>query len=282
MMVSLPAKWARKYGLQKGQELDLEEDGPRLVLEAEGKRETESLRLKIDDPKKFMTRTIQVPFREGYDELTVEFSDVRVVKELEKTLEKLLGFEIVDQTANSCTMKSFAVMEEQDIDKLIRRLFRLILTMADDSAAALSKGETSKLRSISDIERTVERFAQFTMRLINKNMGAKPRETTFQFITVWSLEQISDNFARFCNSAAEPKMHIKKETANIYRKIVGFYRGLYEVYYKRDPESIMALRSQIPKLRKECQSLMNSSEAEPIACMLLILENTVELSYMLV
>ncbi|MBU0461639.1 MAG: hypothetical protein KJ574_03565 [Nanoarchaeota archaeon] len=282
LMVSLPAKWVKQYGMKKGNDIDMTEEGPRLILQAEGRAEPEKLKIHIKDVKKFPDRMINVPFRQGYDELIVEFDDAKAMPEIEKKVDKLLGFEIVDQKEKSCTIKSFAIMEEHDFEQLLRRTFLLVLNMARDSADALNKGELDRLRAIGDIERTVEKFAQFSMRMINKNNALKSKEATFQFATIWMIEQASDNFAAFCNIVGDNKMKLKKETIALYRQIVKLYDDFYNLYYKRNIDESVRLKEQIRRLRKEAFSLIDKQDGEPINYLINILDRLNELSYLFV
>lgn len=281
-LVSLPKTWINEHNVKKGDEVEVTAEGSKVIVQPNSATLTEALNIKIKDSKNFPDRTINVPFRQGYDKLTFEFNDPTAMEKIEHSVERLLGFEIVDQRSNSCTIKSFTTVEDQDFEKLLKRIFFLILNMAKDSADALEKHEIKTLRSIGDIERTVEKFSQFSMRLVNKDNSRKPRELTFQFATAWTLEQISDSFAAFCNTVTDKNLKLSPSVIKTYRAIVNLFEDFNKVYYNRDYEKMMKVRAQMTKLKKECYALVGKTDGKVAISMVTIVERLVELGLLFI
>ncbi|MCG2718692.1 MAG: AbrB/MazE/SpoVT family DNA-binding domain-containing protein, partial [Nanoarchaeota archaeon] len=96
MVVSLPSPWIKKYGLKKGEEIDLEEKGKNILIKIDSKKENMGKEILIDIPTEdlFFERSLHVWYRRGYNQITVIFEDKDVLRKIRKSVKKLLGFEI--------------------------------------------------------------------------------------------------------------------------------------------------------------------------------------------
>ena len=89
-MISLPRKWAKKYGLKKGDEVELSERGKELLLSTEKAIEEEATTtVKIEDAAKFMGRLVHAPYRFGYNEVEIKYSDPSAVPKIQEYLDQL-------------------------------------------------------------------------------------------------------------------------------------------------------------------------------------------------
>ena len=55
-VVSLPTSWAREWDVKKGEELELIEDGPRLILSTEKSRQSKKGLIDLSKSKKSLSR----------------------------------------------------------------------------------------------------------------------------------------------------------------------------------------------------------------------------------
>jgi phosphate uptake regulator len=154
----------------------------------------------------------------------------------------LMGFEIIDQGAAHCRIGLVSAESEQSFENVLRRCFLLIKTMAEESCEALQNREFSKMRSIGDMERSVHRYCDFTMRIINRAwMKPKPEITrTYWIITI--LKEISDLLAETCNYMHEKNPKASKEISGMYRKTMSLISRLNDVYYKPKPEALIVFK----------------------------------------
>src|SRR3990167_8185350 len=87
LMVSLPSKWAKKYNLKKGDEINIEELDNNLVLSKEsvsGKRRT-SINL-TNHTESAIRTAITNTYRAGYDLVTVQFGTEHQYRALLNTM----------------------------------------------------------------------------------------------------------------------------------------------------------------------------------------------------
>ena len=219
LMVSLPAKWARQFSLGKGSEVDVSEEDSALVITA-GKAKGKKVK-ELDIKKgEFMRRLLYIPYREGYDEIRIRFEDPKAMKEIEATVDMIMGFEILDQKPNQCRIGSVSTETEQSFESVLRRCFLLIKSMANESYDALSRKEFEKMRPIGDMERSVHRYCDFTMRIINKAWMKPKPEITRAYWIITIIKEISDLLADSCNYMHDKKPAVSRQFLELYRKTV--------------------------------------------------------------
>ena len=126
LMVSLPSKWVKQFNVEKGDEIDIEEDSNRLILSV-GKT-SQSKRIEIDVSKNpsLTRRFLMDAYRSGFDEVRLNFLDLKELKLIQDTAsEILLGFEIVEQSKNNCVLRNVTKESEEEFDNVLRRIFQV-------------------------------------------------------------------------------------------------------------------------------------------------------------
>ena len=114
--VVLPITWIRKRNLENGGDVDIEERDSVLVISTEGKHLSKSTSLIIEKQTfKFYRSIIGGLYRGGYDEIHVSFTDSSLLPEIQKAIDLLPGFEILDITSKSCVIKSTSTPVDLDV-----------------------------------------------------------------------------------------------------------------------------------------------------------------------
>ena len=129
-LVSLPRKWAIKNNIKKGDEIDVIEDGDKIIVSANDVKKSEKVKLDINNYKLFVLRAVASLYKSGYDEVELKFDDFKLVKDLPQQINELLpGFEVLDQTTNSLLIKSVATEDNAEFDSALRRIFIVTVAM---------------------------------------------------------------------------------------------------------------------------------------------------------
>lgn len=284
MMVSLPSKWIKDQRLKKGDEIEIAESDSSLVITTSGKGELFLKKeIKIPGPAQYMNRLIEVPYIQGYDEIIIHFENAKVMDLIVKEAEKLLGMEVVSQTAASCTLKNVAEAMEQEFENILRRLFLLIKSMAEDSYKAAKEKDYEKLKNIADLERMCNKYALFCLRMLNKYGYKSQKEEKFLFYTIAILEQLADHYAYICKHIAETKEKIAPETLHFFKDITILTGQYYQCFYKRDLKDILSMKEHIDNLHKKEKTLLELKKNTYLLHYLeYILEKITHLSHFLV
>ena len=124
-LISLPRKWAQKYDIKKGDELEVEEQGNKIVVGTEKDFKIEKVELDISDLEPMILRCIVALYRRGVDEIRVTFNKPELIESIQKVIGKeAVGYEIIEQGNNYCVIKHVSG-ELEDFEPILRRTFLL-------------------------------------------------------------------------------------------------------------------------------------------------------------
>jgi phosphate uptake regulator len=192
LTVSLPSKWAQKYDLKQGDELDVEEEGAVLKIASKSIPKGKTLQITIDAPEKYMDRLVYGPYLKGYDEITYRYTSVTVYSKILAAVKNTLGFEVIESDEKKCVIKELSNLSEENFLKLISRLFSINKTMANSLQESLKNG-LKQIEDLIEIEYSCDKLTLYCRRIINKNIASgKTEENTALYHIACLLEQTGD------------------------------------------------------------------------------------------
>lgn len=282
MMVSLPSTWVKEQRLKKGDEVEISEaDGGLMISSKKGELALKK-EVYIPTPNEYKNRLIDVPYMQGYDEIVVRFDDAAVMELIIKETERLLGVEVVSQTETSCTIKNVAEALEQEFETILRRLFLLVKSMAEDSLAAAKAKDYQRLKNVGDLEKMCHKYALFCMRIMNKYGYKDSKIAHFVFYTAYALEQISDHYEDICLHIIEKKEKIDPKTLAFFKDIVILTDLYYQAFYKKEWKTVLEMDEQRKKAQQKEKTLLEAKKNMFLVHQLaFILEKLTHLSYFL-
>lgn len=264
MLVSLPSTWVKKYGLKKGEEIDIEEKGKNLIIRIEANKEKEGQEVTIYIPTEdlFMERSLHVWYRAGYDKINVTFDDKNVLRKIRLSVKKLLGFSMINETEKSCTIKSVATGLEEEFDNILRRVFLSLLTIAKESQENIESQNYKNLKDVLVAEENNNIQCWFCERILNKRGYKESEKTSSIYCTVWTLEQIADEYKGIANLFIDlnTKQKVNKKTLEIYSMTNKSLETIYNLFYKRTLKDLKQHKTEHEGLKKE--TLVYFSKAE--------------------
>jgi phosphate uptake regulator len=253
LMVSLPRPWAKKYGIKKGDEVDLQEHGKNLTIATSEPISKDKKEVVIDASEKFLGRYVQGPYKLGYDELIIKFESPDVLIEIQRYLDQTMGFEIVDQKPNQVKIQMVAKEMETEFDRVLRRLFLMTI----DTTKEMIQADNKKLKNLAEMEKMNNKLCNFCERLLNKHQYYDVNKTSQMYCVVWSLEQIGDDLRDLCKLLIRSKNKPKELLEEVSLMIELFYK----LFYKETRENKLALKEHLYKIKdlveKEKPSQLN-------------------------
>ena len=169
LMVSLPSKWARKYHVKKGDEINIIEKKDRLILCREAVTEYRKKELNIDELGEFRKNYISHLYQSGFDEVEIRFNDIKTYEKIKDRVDNLLGFEVIEQSESRCIIKNIVSGLEEEFDNILRKIFLMLVDMIDSTYDAIKNKEYDRLNEIKDLEKMNNKFTDFCIRMLNKN-----------------------------------------------------------------------------------------------------------------
>lgn len=167
MMVSLPAKWVKKNGLEKGDEVDIDEIGNAIMVRnsaKESKRETE---ISLGSLTESSVRTILTnTYRLGYDYIKINFKDKKILSMIDSVIKtQLIGFEIIKKADTYCEIENITEPAKDQFDNIFSKVFLNIDELFEIAEKMLMGGKADFL----DTEQKIKQFDNFCRRVISKS-----------------------------------------------------------------------------------------------------------------
>tara|TARA_Y100000310_G_scaffold287358_1_gene312192 strand:+ start:3650 stop:4558 length:909 start_codon:yes stop_codon:yes gene_type:complete len=265
LVVSLPSAWARKYHVKKGDGVNVVERGKELHIGSQGVKEEGTVKLELNGDAAFIKRRVSVAYKRGFDTLEVSFSDEKTIRLVQEELQGLIGFEITHHGRHSATIKNVAETLDSEFDTMLRRVFLMLLELAEGSFSAIEAREYGKLGEIKLGEDTNDRFTSLCKRILNKKGFSEPKTGNLLYCIVWELEKIADGYEQICEVLEGKKKYgLKRETLDLYRDVNQFLRLFYELYYDFSEKKGSAFSAQYKELDRKGKVLLKGVEGDEV------------------
>jgi phosphate uptake regulator len=249
-LVSLPRKWALKYGIKKGDEVEVEEQDSKILISTEKGHVTQKVELDIDNLDPMVLRYVVALYKKGVDEIDITFDKPAKIRIVQEAIGKeAVGYEITDQRQNSCTIKHVSG-ELEEFDPILKRTFLLLVSMADQTYNALKEGNLEELKNAAYMEEANNRFTTTCRRLLNKKGDNKNRKIGPMYYIIEELEKIADQYKYLCMYFYEKKevnVKFSKEALGLLEKANDMLKEFSDLFYKYKVEEVV----RMGKLRKE-------------------------------
>lgn len=280
-MISLPRTWAKKFRIMKGDELEISERGKELILSTPKAIESEETAvIEIKDSQKFMGRLIFAPYRFGYNSIEIKYSDPAVALKIQKFLEQLLGFEIIQQGHNFMKIEMVAKELEGEFEKMLRRILYMTAEMAKELSKAAKENNNNKFKDIASMEIMSNKLTNFCERLLNKHGYTEVGKTSFMYCTVWTMEQIADDVRAISLDLAD-KNNISPNIIHFLEMLAKHTDNFTKIFYKNTSEDLWKFRQNQDEILKKLNKTDSQSEFRTIANIKSIIDKLKHLSLFL-
>lgn len=261
-LISLPRKWSVKYGIKKGDELEIEENGNSLQINTNKEFRVEKVELNISDLEPMILRYVVALYKRGVDEIKVTFDKPELIESIQKAIGKeAVGYEITEQGKNYCIIKHVSG-ELEDFEPVLRRTFLLLISMANESLALIKKGEFENLKNVAFLEEANNRFTTTCRRYLNKKGYIESKTIGPLYYIIEEIENIADQYKYLCNYLYKQKgkkIKINREIIELYEKTNEMLNLFYEIFYKFDKQKLVTIGNKRKDLVDHFLSLFDKS-----------------------
>ncbi len=274
-IISLPSKWVKRFNINKGDELELEEEGKNIIISTERGSKLGKIEMDISGLDRtsiiYMIRSL---YKLGYDEIIVNFEnqstthyrlkdDKTVVSIINEEVSRLPGMELLQQRTNNCVIKSLSELSFAEFDTFLRRIFLLLMDASNDLATGLLTNDKELLKTLEEKHNNITRFINFCQRLLNKHGFPDYIKTCCMLKVILVLDKTLDtikNTARIAyNSNMKEAVNLKETLYNVNASI----KAYYELFYKFDNQKvkeISQLRDTMLKNLGNCPDKLTKEE----------------------
>lgn len=288
LVVSLPNKWARKYNIKKGDEVDVEDIGNRLSILSEKDISLQKTSIDISNDDEILIKwALAAVYKRGFDEVELFYKNQQTVQIVQKAVNDLfMGFAIVEHTPQKIVIKAISREEEAEFQALLRRAFLVTLSMGENCLEFIKKGEFSGLKELLQLEITNNQLVNFCQRILNKKGHPEYHKLTVLYIFVWNLEKVCDNYKYICTQLSSIKApKIRSEVLKFFEEANSFLRDYYQLFYKFDINKLLDMSKKRGELLSDRQKLFlgkNVDELIVISNLINLIQQTADFSTTLI
>lgn len=257
LVVSMPSKWLESNNLTKGDEVDLSMDDHRIVITPPIKKDY--VNVVTIDVKNVSERVLRWEIsslhKQGYDEIVVlNYNDAqhKIISELIKDL--FIGFIIKEKSSLRIVIGQVALVDPEEFDATLRRTFRLLVVMVEETMTAFSSKDEDLLARQVDNEHINNQLTNFCERLLNKSLKMKDKGH-FWYVIAWNLEKVADNF-KYIAEHYKGNLDVSEDAVSLLGEVVMYLKQYNDCFYDFSFDALVSVNEFRNHLLKTCRNLM--------------------------
>lgn len=275
-LVSLPRKWALKHGIKKGDELDIEEQGSKIIVSCESTPEFSSVEIDVTDlDRTSILYYIEILYRLGYDEIKLKFSNPQaehyrlnkkenVISIIHYVASRLISMEVIQQKDNFAILKNLEEISNKEFDTVLKRIFILLQDASDDFLSGIKKGDLIALETIVEKHDSIAKFISYGMRIVNKKGSGDKRNSKLLFHILNQLDKVTDILKYSARELIDNKRTLSKDAYDIIEGVCTSIKWYSEFFFKFNTSRIKELYSNRHNIIKKIRDKSNKLKPEEL------------------
>lgn len=263
-MISLPSKWVKKYSVQKGDEVEVEEKGPSLIISKEkAAKKIKKATIDIEGFNRMLVnRYLNEFYRMGVEEIVINFKsstmndpkygkEIEVEKHIRKLLDRYIGMEIISQTKNRIIIQSIISKEEcNKIDVVQKRIYFLIKELFEEFTRAMDTDFHKFYEKMYDYHDNIVKFIWYYLRLLNfSNLPEEKKSRLFGLYIM--IDRMIDEI-RHCSERINEIKKISPKLKEQIQDILNIFLEMFDplmkdTYSAEDLNSLIRRRYDVVK-----------------------------------
>ncbi|MBW2981711.1 hypothetical protein KY343_02415 [Candidatus Woesearchaeota archaeon] len=234
LMISLPIKWAKKNKISKGDTVNiLEEQNSLFITKGIPKEEIRRAEVEIkEEYKESLVRAIiSNLYKRGYDLIEVNVIGDKAIKKIQKSVNSIMGFEIVEQKEEKIIIKNISKDLDNEFKNYLRRSFYMLIETGRIIYEDLKSNKFDNQENIKQLNQNIKKFTDVCKRSITKN-DIYPEKNKFLYLIIWSLEKVSNEYEYIYRRVLTSKIKKEPSLINFIEETNIFVKTFYEFYYK--------------------------------------------------
>ncbi len=240
LVVSLPTKWAKKFNIVAGGEVELEEQDKNILIKTSNDFKVEKEFLDFTNMDYLLKRIIASKYIKGADEIEVKFNSLEKSRTIQKRVDEMIGMEIIEQTKDKLLVKDIQGLSDDNFDSVLRRVLFLLNSISEESLKSISNKETD-LEYLKDVEKNLNRFSDYCFRLLSKKGYHDYKKTPIMYCVVVLLEDLGDDYKKLISFIQENKLKLNDDLIKIYADINNLHKNLHDLFFKFSQDSCIKL-----------------------------------------
>jgi hypothetical protein len=274
-LISLPRRWAMKYNVKKGDELEVIEKDNSLEITTNQKESMSEITINITGLNRTsIYHTLRSAYQRGYDIINVKFDNkatihyrtgenVLVSKLLHQELQRWVGMQIIEQKENYFVFKSISKPSFEEYDLMFRRACLLLIDACDEFVRAAEKKDEATLQSMDEKFYTILTFINYCQRLLNKVGHSEKYKNSLLYSILICLNQVGD-ILRYGARDLLVMDKINPKTAKLIEEIFSTMRMYYDLYYKFELQKFSEIYKKRDNIIREIAKISGKIPTEDL------------------
>ncbi|MEM4330688.1 MAG: AbrB/MazE/SpoVT family DNA-binding domain-containing protein [Candidatus Pacearchaeota archaeon] len=230
-VVSIPKKWKDKFNIEKGDEIEIKEEGKKLVLSLEKNSFPKRKSIKVTKKDvRFFKRIFFIFGSLGYDEIEIIIDSSDQFEKLNEASQHFPSFVLIEQKENSFIYKVFMKEVKEDFFYMLEKIFNVTKNLANNFLKFLKEKNYKKLEKLLFLEKTNDQLVLLTQRFLINEGYIDQEKTCFAYLLLHNLGVIADFYRRCCSflsseikkdvSLSDDLLYLIEKTNNLFNILV--------------------------------------------------------------
>jgi phosphate uptake regulator len=290
-LISLPMKWVKKYDIKKGDELEVEIQNNSLLISTDAIAKVDEVEVDITNlDRTSIMYVIRSFYRLGFDNVRLIFKnsktiykrkeiEVSVISVIHAEVNRLVGYEIMQERKDSCIIKDIQESSMKDFDNVLRRIFLLLNDVIEEFQNGVKDMDVEALKTIEIKHDTVTKFASYCLRLLNKMTNEGPGKTSNYYHIIEILDWFMDIYKYAARDIIKYNKKLDPQVIEIFLHVKEGMDIYYKLFYKFENQKLFEINDIRSKAEKKLKLLKckNSEEIIIVSKVFTILENLLHL-----
>src|SRR3989344_3245814 len=287
-VISLPSKWVKKYGVKKGDEIEVGEEESRLIVTAEQTGSPKKQEIEVDmagmAPRALMWTLVGL-YRAGYDRIRILYDDTIQFEQIHLYVGNLLeGFQLTEEGKGYCVVESVSKGMEADFLPLFRKTLRLVSAMGQSSLEAIRNNDLQQLKEVLVLEDTNNRLSILCERMLTKGACGPSNVKSYFFVMAWHSQKMCNLYRDLCRYLVEKqKLKLSKKLFELYAYTNQVVQSYEEQYNHTEISRLVELFTETRRRAMDVDIAVYSKEEQRVVFYLLsILHRVSDISTVLI
>jgi len=262
LTITLPRKWTVKYRVKPGNELDVQEQGAKLVVSSTVQVQSEdSVTFDVSGlDRSSISILVQGLYRYGYNDINITSSDVStphhrlgkkvtVSKVVHDMTSRFVGSEVLSSSSKSFSIKRITSESREEFDLVLRRIYRLLNEMMDAFIDGIENNSTEALESIEFRHTNIKKFINYCLRLLNKFGHPDTKKTAFYFAIIQFISKIDDFIKNSARAITKHNYKMSQKSVKVIKDINTSVKMYYSLFYDYNIKKVSSLNESRDKIR---------------------------------
>ncbi len=250
-VISLPKDFLNDNKLKSGDTIILERKGRDKLLvglhkgsHEEEKKEKRTIEITVGNrPINHTERDIIAAYISNYNEIVIKYNTHEEALHIKRFISYLVALEVVQEEKNKIIAKDFLNYKDRDIERILRRIEHIVLTMLTD--LELAENERTMTNNIEERDKDVNRLGFLVMRIlqvaaVDNAVASELDLDVIKIIRLWTLniqlERIGDECKRIGRLIPELKQtpQQRKQFYIILDELIAHFENTFKAIHTVD------------------------------------------------